>query len=208
MEEDQPSEIFQAPPEYQSRLSRQNSGGSGKRYLIIIIFIVVLVVIILGVFKFLRGGKNTDADIMPTPTSEIAPSDTPSPTPINGSPTPTGAVSTTPSPSTTPGASSSIDKATGLDRSKLAIHVLNGSGVSGASKKASDFLEGLGYNVVESGNAENFDYDNSEIQIKASDSKYLALLKKDASSKYTIGSTSATLKESGRDDAVFIVGKE
>lgn len=94
-----------------------------------------------------------------------------------------------------------------FDRSKLSIQVLNGSGEPGASKKGSDFLEPLGYNVVEVSNADNFKYEKVTIKIKQSKSEYLGQLKKDLAGKYEVGSISASLVETAREDAVVIIGK-
>ena len=208
MEEDQKEEIFQSPPDYQSRLSRSGgNGSSAKRYIIIIISLAVVVLIILGVFKFLGTDQEAKTDISPTPTFEVLPTDTPFPTEeISETPEPTKKEALTPSPK--PTASDPIDKASGLDRSKLSIHVLNGSGVAGAAKKASDFLEGLGYNVVDYDNADNTDYAQTVIQISSAQSKFLSLLKKDLSGKYTIGSTADAPPASETADAVVIIGKE
>lgn len=95
-----------------------------------------------------------------------------------------------------------------LDRSKLVIHIFNGSGQTGASKKASVLLEPLGYNVVELSNAKTFKYKQTEIRIKQSKIEYLEQLKKDLSAQYEIGSASADLSESDRDDAQIIVGEK
>ncbi len=201
MEEEAKKDFFQSPPEYQDRTSNGGRAAGAKKYLAIVIFVVVIGLLIFGATKVFKSSNNK-IDITPTPTQEVVPSDTPIPTEaVSGTPTPTE--KPTPAPK-----SSSIDKATGLDRSKIAIHVLNGNGTSGVSKKAADFLNGLGYNVVEMGNADNFNYDTTTIQIKAADSKYLPLLKKDLSANYTIGSTSADLSATGRDDAVVIIGKQ
>ena len=213
MEEDQPQEIFQSPPEYQSRLSRtSNGGGSAKRYIVIIVFVVVLALVILGVFKFFSGSKGETTDLTPTPTVETFPTDTPIPTEAaEESPTPTIKATPTLAPSATPkpsGASvNSVDRATGLDRAKLSIHVLNGTGETGVAKKASDFLEGLGYNVVQIGNADTSDFTSTEIQIVSGKDDYIALLKKDLSANYTVGKTSGTPPADEKADAVVIIGK-
>ncbi len=214
MEEDQPQEIFQSPPEYQSRLSRtSNGGGSAKRYIVIIVFVVVLALVILGVFKFFSGSGGQTSDLTPTPTVENFPTDTPIPTEgVTETPTPTvKATPTTSTPSTTPkpsgSSTSSIDKTTGLDRAKLSIHILNGTGETGVAKKASDFLEGLGYNVVQIGNAETSDYTSTEIQIVTGKDDFIALLKKDLSTNYTVGKTSGTPPADEKADAVVIIGK-
>lgn len=208
MEEDQRSEVFQSPPEYQSRLSRSGNNNSIKRYGVIIAAIIVLGLIIFGAIRFIGGNSNTASDLTPTPTIESFPTDIETPTPEQETPTPenkkpTETPTTTPKPTSNP-----IDKTSGLDRGKLSVHVLNGSGAAGASKKASDLLESLGYNVIQIGNAENFDYEKTEIQITSAQSKYLDLLKKDLSGEYTIGTTTGEPGDDIKADAVVIVGKE
>ncbi len=200
MEEEEKEEIFQTPPNFESRLGRTGPNSPAKRYITVIVIIVVLVLVILGVFKFASGGSKK-TEITPTPTQEVLPTDTPTPT-VSGTPTPTEKPTATPKPSVNP-----IDKASGLDRSKLSIHVLNGNGTAGASKKAADLLEGLGYNVTETSNADNFNYDKTVIQVTSEKSDYLALLKKDLSGDYTIGTASADLTGGSSFQAIVIVGK-
>lgn len=213
MEEDQPQEIFQSPPEYQSRLTRTNNGGgSAKRYAIIIVIIIVIALIILGVFKFFNGSSSGSTNLSPTPTTETFPTDTPSPTDTPAqSPSPSPKASTTPSKTPTPKPTgttgSSVDKATGLDRAKLTVHVENGGGVAGAAKKAADYLTGLGYNVVATGNADNSNYTDTEIQVSSAKSDYVALLKSDLSKNYTVGKTSDTPPSNETADAVVIIGQ-
>lgn len=204
MEEDQKEEIFQSPPEYQSRLSKSGNGSSAKRYITVIISVIVIVIVILGVFRFISGSNESESDLTPTPTEEVFPTEEPTPTEeVTPSPTEKVTPTTAPKPSVNP-----VDKSSGLDRSKLSVHILNGSGVAGASKKASDLLEGLGYNVIQLGNAENFDFATTEIRVTSTGSKYLSLLKKDLSGTYTIGSTDGTPPADTKADAVVIVGKE
>ena len=202
MEEEKKEEIFQSPPEFESRSRGTGSGSSSaKRYITVVVIIVVIVLVLLGVFKFLSNSGSKKIEMTPTPTQEVLPTDTPTPE-VSTTPSPTEKPTATPKPSVNP-----IDKSSGLDRSKLSIRILNGSGVIGAAKKASDFLEGLGYNIVQIGNAQNSDYAQTEIQIKGSKSDFLSLLKKDLSANYTIGSTSGDPGASESADTVVIVGK-
>jgi hypothetical protein len=85
--------------------------------------------------------------------------------------------------------------------------VQNGSGEAGVAGKGAATLKHLGYNVVDTGNADKFDYANVFIQIKSSDSDYLSLLKNDLGLSYTIGTTSADLPDSFSSDALVIIGK-
>ena len=110
----------------------------------------------------------------------------------------------TPAPSPT---SNPIDSTTGLDRSKLSVIVENGSGEAGIAGKAEVTLQNLGYDVISTGNADNFNYSNVTIQVKAFDSDYLALLQKDLGFDYTIGSASADLSDGFSSDALVIIGK-
>ena len=204
MEEEQKDEIFQAPKEFESRLSRPRSNANIKRYLAIIFLIVVLGLLIFGVTRFFGGGNKPEPTPTPVPTIEVIPTEEPSPTEkLKTTPTEKPTNTPTPKPTVNP-----VDKATGIDRSKLSIQVLNGSGAAGASKKASDYFEGLGYNVIQTGNAENFNFEKTTIQIKSSQENFLNLLKSDLAKNYSVGTTSADLSSNQNADAVVTIGKE
>lgn len=101
---------------------------------------------------------------------------------------------------------SSLD--TAADKKKtLSISVKNGSGVTGVAAKAADFLKGLGYNVVSTGNADKDDYKNTKIQVKSNKKEFLDILKSDLSKNYTIGETTSDLPENSSEDALIIIGK-
>ena len=185
----------------------ESSKGSGNKKRVFFILIGVLILIALVAFAILStGGKGEiEKNLTPSPTPPVI-----SPTTIptqevtpTGKQTPTPTSKTTPTPSTT----STTDKATGLDRADLKVAIENGSGIAGAATKASDALKKLGYDVVSSGNADNFDYTTTKIQVKSTKKSYLPLLKSDLSTDYTIGS--ATSDYTGTDaDAVVIVGQK
>ncbi len=180
---------------------------SPKRFLYLLSAIAVIALLIFGAVKLLGGSKSETASITPTPTEIIT--ETPMSTEI---PTPTETPSLTPTatPTKTPTAvpsSNPVDSATGLDRSTLAVTVQNGSGVAGAAATAGDYLTGLGYNVVSTGNAATEDFTNVTIQVKSTKTNFLALLKKDLSSKYTVGITSADLASTSSADALVVIGK-
>jgi hypothetical protein len=85
--------------------------------------------------------------------------------------------------------------------------VQNGSGTAGVGAKAAAVLKGLGYNVVVTGNADNFNYTNVTIQVKSGKSDFLALLKKDLGFNYTIGNATSDLPDSFSSDALVIIGQ-
>lgn len=184
-----------------------NSPKRVKRLIILVFFIAITGGLIFGVSQFVGKSdtENKEEPLTPTPTDFVFPTDTPVPTEAKQKTTPTQKPSSTitPRPTTNP-----KDKATGLDRSTLSLEVQNGSGVVGAASKASDLLKSFGYNVIRTGNADNFDYDKTIIQIKSDKTSFLSLLKKDLEGSYVIGSASASLSASASADAIVIVGKE
>lgn len=213
-EENSQGEQFLNPSRrsYVYESSRKGSGNNKRMFLIIGGIIILIALVAIAVVA--TGGKGeSEKNLTPTPTISTdtptpSPSQTPTPTGGKTTPTPTPKASPTPAKGTpTPtGTSSTTDKTSGLDRANLKVAVLNGSGEAGAATKASDALKKLGYDVVSSGNADNFDYTDTQIQVKSTKKTYLTLLKSDLSGTYTIGS--ATADYTGTDaDAVVIVGK-
>lgn len=186
-------------------------GSKGKKFIFILIVLLLLGVLGYGGYKTMGSkvliGKASSPSV--TPTEIPIPTDSPTPNPsISISPQ----TSKTPTPKPTTSvlgstSSSTTDKATGLDRSKLTIEVLNGGGQVGAASKASDYLKSLGYKVVSSGNADTFDYEKTLVGVVSAKAKYLPLLKKDLSSSYALGTQTAT-SSSSTADAVVIIGKE
>lgn len=201
-------------PSRRSYVYESTRGSSNKKRGILIIIGIIILLALVAYAVIATGGKGEEENISTTPTQTIPtpqPTEIPTPTVQDTSPTPTPRISTTPTPtpkaSTTPGAASSVDKASGLDRANLKIAVQNGSGVAGAATKGSDVLKKLGYTVVSSGNADDFDYETTTIQVRSTKKAYLNLLKNDLSGHYTVGA--ATSDYTGTDaDAVVIVGKE
>lgn len=185
-------------------------GGNAKRKRVLFLLIFLLVVggLVFGASRFLGSSSQKEkVDITPTPTEFIFPTDTPAPTEDEDKPTPTptkAAATATPAPKPS---SNPKDSATGLDRSTLSVQVLNGSGVAGAAKKASDVLSGFGYSIASTGNADKEDYQGVTIQVKSAKSSFAALLKKDMSTDYTVTSSTSDLSASSSADALVIIGK-
>ncbi len=184
-------------------VSQRTKGGAKKN---LVLFIPLIIILGAGIFfgKNLIG-SNSKSEITPTltptPTEYLFPTETPMATP-SVSVSPTSSPTPSPKPSSNP-----VDKSTGLDRSELTIEVQNGSGVKGVASTMADALKAFGYKVSSIGNASNFDYLDVSISVKSEFSKYLPLLKKDLSSEFTVGSTSADLSSSSSADAVVIIGK-
>ncbi len=192
------------PSPYENRESQYTPPAPRKRSpkkFLYIIGAVIAVFVLLNVVRFISSkiSKPTPTPV-PTPTVSL---ETPNPTPSESpSPTPSASPTATSKPSV-----NSVDSATGLDRAKLSVEVQNGSGTAGAAGKAADFLKSLGYDVVSTGNADNFDYTNVTIKVKSSEQSYLPLLNKDLSANYSVGTTSSDLSATSSADALVIIGK-
>jgi hypothetical protein len=182
---------FEAIPTF---TPQRRQGNKKPAYLILVIIVVVL--LFLGFRAVISHSTSVPT---PTPTPNVAvitPTETPTPT-VSPSVTPIGATPTI----------SPIDKDSGLDRSKLSVTVQNGSGTAGVAAKGVTALKNLGYDVLGSGNADNFNYANVTIQIKTGKSDFLSLLKKDLGFSYTIQAATSDLPNSFSSDALVIIGK-
>lgn len=191
---------FQSPVS-QFNYSSPQTPKKSKKFLYLIIFLL-LVGGFFGIKSmfFSSNDEKTIPPITPTPTEYQFPTDTPAP-----SASPTIEPKSTVAPTTKQ--VNPIDAATGLDRSTLSVEVQNGSGETGVASKGSDVLKSFGYKVIATGNADNFDYQNTTIQVKSTKTNFLALLKKDLGFSYTVGSASADLDPSSTADALVIIGK-
>lgn len=165
--------------------------SSGKpRLLAVFIGVFVLAVLAVGALYFIGSqNKDTKTRVSPLPTqmpksSVVSDADASA----SGSPK-----STTPTPS--------------LERSKLKVAILNGSGTPGAAKATSSHLNSLGYTIATIGNADDFSYKNLTIKIKKSKSEYLPLLKKDVAEKSPDVAITTSIDDDISAEAEVIVGK-
>jgi hypothetical protein len=95
-----------------------------------------------------------------------------------------------------------------IDRAKINIKVLNGSGIAGKASVVKDFLNGKGYEEILTANADSFDYETTVVQIKKDQEKDLKpLLTKDLSSQVA-KPTFETLDADSAADVVIIVGTD
>jgi len=95
-----------------------------------------------------------------------------------------------------------------LERADLVVRVLNGSGTPGVAGIAMEILEDAGYESVSAGNANTYNYEETEISIKSEMEAYLSMLIEDLSADYKIGTSAADLDEDSQYHAVVIIGTE
>ncbi len=173
-----------------------------KRVILFGTFFIIILALLGSVFYFVTRGNSaeqvTKSITLPDNSEPEVTEEEPSLTPEESSaPTPT------PKPTAVP------TKATQSDSQKASIKVVvqNGSGEAGVGGKAADILKSAGYDVISTANADNFDYTDVTIQVKAAKKSALSLLEGDLSSDYTIGKTSADLPVDTSYDALVIIGK-
>ena len=115
-------------------------------------------------------------------------------------PTATTAPQATASPTASPSAS--------VDLEKYEIKILNGSGIAGEAGKAEEILDSAGFKVSSTGNASNYSYTKTIIQVSSEvDKAFIDKLIETLSETYEVDSKTQALPSSSSDEVVVIVGK-
>lgn len=94
-----------------------------------------------------------------------------------------------------------------VKREEVKIKVLNGSGTKGKATEVKDLLKEIGYLEILTGNADNFDYVQSELQVKkgkAESGLIVAMDLKDSVAKFK----QTVLDEKEAADVVIIIGQD
>lgn len=112
----------------------------------------------------------------------------------NITPTPT---LTLPSPTPTPS----------FKKEELKIEVLNGSGTPGKASEMKKILKEKGYQEILTGNADNFDYEKTEIKVKKDKYQALSMLKNDLKD-YLSSINEGFLDEKETADVIITFGKD
>ncbi len=182
--DDSPDTISFSPPSTETP-------KKGKNRLLAVI-VIAIILALGGYYFYSRSQQKTKSKIeVTTPTPEPTAEPTEEVTPTAG-----------PTQKPTPTVKGPVKVAT-----DMSLQVLNGSGEEGVASTAKEFLEGKGYTSIETGNADNFDYQGVTVRIKSSLEKFLSTLQNDLKEKYTLASESGTLSEDALFDASVIVGK-
>ncbi len=195
---DEPAQIEAAPVEHEHKhvsaeaQAREFLGDShepDRRMNVKLIFFVTVITALIvgfiagGVYVYISGVSNikTETD-MPTPTpiaeESMAPVQTASP-----SPTPTVKLDT------------------------LSVNVLNGSGVIGAAGKVKASLEAGGFKVSGTGNAANYNFKDTTIQVKVGTPQAVVDALKKALKEYVV-EVGDELPASSKFDVVVTAGKQ
>ena len=163
------------------------SGSNKKLIVIILTILVVLIGVIVGgvlVYKSATSSAGEDVSVIES----------------DATPTPE------PSPAIDAEASDSAQVDEEVDRSEFSIQVLNGSGIPGEAGKLATILETAGFEDIDTGNAESFEYEETEVQVKSDGSDLQGILISDLEGDYDVVGSSDDLDEDSEFDAVVIVG--
>lgn len=94
-----------------------------------------------------------------------------------------------------------------FSRRDLNIKVLNGSGVAGRASTVKDTLKEKEWGEILTGNADTFDFEKTEVQVKEDKKAAISFLKEDLIDFVTLEKTS-TLPADSTADVVIIIGKD
>ncbi|OGM05684.1 hypothetical protein A2125_00160 [Candidatus Woesebacteria bacterium GWB1_43_5] len=111
-------------------------------------------------------------------------------------------------PTPTPSPESAAQKETEVDLKSLKVEVRNGSGMPGEATRVSDILKNSGFEIIETKNADSFDFKETEVRLKE---KYapevLEIIAKALSGDYEVIQSDFLDKEA-RFDIVIVVGQK
>lgn len=160
-------------------------------FLMITIIVAIVVAVLSGaIYVYFNGIQSIKIapkkTATPSPTTSASPSQLPTPTP-----SPTKIASPTPS----------------IKLSDLKINILNGSGKIGEAGKVKALLEKAGFKVSQTGNAANFNFTDTIVQIKSTISADVINKIKDALKTSFTVADGTTLDAKSNFDIVVTVGK-
>ncbi len=159
----------------------QRAKQSGNYLYIIVTVVFILALIGAGYFLYQNFLKADDSAIQPAivsvEESQLSPTETVTPTP-------------------------EVE----LDRADLTVQILNGSGTPGVASTAQEYLEGLGYENIDTGNADSYDYEETVIAIKTEKEDYLNLISQDLADKYTVAEETESLDDDSDFDVIITLG--
>jgi hypothetical protein len=89
----------------------------------------------------------------------------------------------------------------------IRIKILNGSGMPGQAGKLAGNLKNIGFEVLETGNADRFDYKKTEVHYKKGEKQKADFLIKNLTD-YKVGTPEASLKEDNSADVEIIIGEK
>lgn len=153
-----------------------------KSKLLVFFIIFIIIGVIVGGFFYYRSSMKSKTTEEPSTTPETA--------------------EVTPTPTQIP--EESVEE---VDYSEYSVSVLNGSGIPGEAGTVQELLEELGLKDIDTGNAESYDYETTEVSFKDSvPSSVFNDIEETLGGEYTVELTESTLDEDSSFDIIIIVG--
>jgi len=94
-----------------------------------------------------------------------------------------------------------------IKKEELKVKILNGSGTPGKANELKSLMQKLDYQDIVTGNADNYDYETSVIQVKKTNEAAFSLLRNDLK-EYIANPQGETLDEKETADVVIIIGQD
>ena len=165
--------------DYVDKLSSKSSAVNKKLIVSLIILFFASALVIGGILRSRKSKSKITPSLTSTTISEPEASSEPSPTPE------------------------------AIDFFSYSTQVLNGSGVAGEAGLVKDTLETEGFKNIDTSNADNYDYTNTEISLKddISEAVYDAI-EQVLSNDYTVILDADPLTDDSEYDVVIVVGKK
>jgi hypothetical protein len=113
----------------------------------------------------------------------------------------------TPTPEPTRPPTPTLTPTPEVDRAEVRVKVLNGGGVAGKATEVRTILREAGYSEILTGNADNFEYETTEIRTKAERKELFGLLKEDLSENVT-AIAGDELEEDEAADVIVVIGSD
>lgn len=96
-----------------------------------------------------------------------------------------------------------------VNKAEFEIEIQNGSGIAGEAGRAQKLLEDAGFEVSSTGNADNYDYEDTVIQAGAEVSDaWIEELTKELENKYTVKGSVEELDKDAESDVIVIIGSK
>lgn len=172
--------------------TKKNKSITGKLFLIIVILIIGVVVFRLFIYKKPAEKNQAKQNSTSASTDITEPTEAPTPTETE----------------TDAEKEKSATSSSKLKLNKYKIWILNGSGKAGEAKKLADLLADKGFNIIKTGNADNYDYENTFIKAKEKiEQEFTDKIKEELKDEYKIAKDE-NLEATESADVIIIIGKE
>lgn len=183
----------EAPPEIAIELETEKSSLISRKLLLLILAVLVVGGLVVGGIFFYRSRGATPKAEETDMKDKASQPDEEKPEVLEASPT---------------GSITQIqeEEAAAVKLADYAVQVLNGSGIAGEAGNVKDLLEAEGFEKLDVGNADSYDYTDTEVRMKKNTPKEVFETIKSALKDYTV--VEGDKLEEEKNDVMVIVGQK